>query len=141
MHNQDEYFTIVIIQMVTIHHILRMFMFLRYFSEKPPTPREQTRMQHKQHMEFNSRDEVIAWIIETQRQRRNLNQLQLSYYRGMSYELEKRLVGNRSGKNQHNVELAQNEHIPETEHMNTAEAAKRSRTLRTCNRGKVNLQK
>ena len=66
-------------------------------------------------LEFNSRDEVIAWIIETQILRRNLNQLQLSYYRGLSYELEKRGVGNFSGRNQHNVECAQNEHIPESE--------------------------
>jgi len=66
-------------------------------------------------MEFDSRDAVIAWIIETQIQRRNLNQLQLSYYRGMSYELEKRLVGNMSGRNQHNVESGQNDHIPESE--------------------------
>ena len=66
-------------------------------------------------MEFNSRDAVIAWIIETQIQRRNLNQLQLSYYRGTSYEIEKRVVGNMSGRNQHNVELSQNGTIPESE--------------------------
>jgi hypothetical protein len=66
-------------------------------------------------MEFNSRDEVIAWIIETQIQRRNLNQLQLSYYRGMSYELEKKVVGNMSKRNQQKVECAQNGHIPENE--------------------------
>jgi len=67
-------------------------------------------------LEFNSRDEVIAWIIETQIQRRNLNQLQLSYYRGMSYELEKRAKGNISGRNQHNVEMSQNGTFPESEH-------------------------
>ena len=38
--------------------------------------------------EFNSRDEVIIWIITTQVSRRNLNAKQLSYYRGLHYKME-----------------------------------------------------
>ena len=43
--------------------------------------------------EFNSRDEVIIWIITTQVSRRNLNAKQLSYYRGLHYKMEKRSNG------------------------------------------------
>ena len=63
--------------------------------------------------EFDSRDDVIVWIITNQIARRNLNQFQLSFYRGLHYQTEKKLVGNRSGHNQHSqtsskVEFAQN---------------------------------
>jgi hypothetical protein len=64
-------------------------------------------------MEFASRDLVEIWIIENQIERRNLTPLQLSFYRGLHYHAEKRVVGNTTGRNQHNVELSQNETIPQ----------------------------
>ena len=45
------------------------------------------------YMEFDSREEVIIWIITTQIARRNLAALQMSYYRGTHYMTDKRLVG------------------------------------------------
>jgi len=64
-------------------------------------------------MEFDSREEVLIWIISTQVSRRNLNPLQLSYYRGLHYNTEKQIVRNISGKNQHSELSAQNEHKPQ----------------------------
>jgi len=52
-------------------------------------------------MEFDSRDEVLIWIISTQVSRRNLNPLQLSYYRGLHYHADKRVVTNMTGRNQY----------------------------------------
>jgi len=63
-------------------------------------------------MEFNSRDEVLIWIISTQVSRRNLNPMQLSYFRGLHYNADKRIVGNTTGRNQHKLECGQNDHIP-----------------------------
>jgi len=62
--------------------------------------------------EFASRDDVIIWIIKTQVERRNLTPKQLSYYRGMHYKAEKRLVTNAKGNNQHNVVVDQNDPQP-----------------------------
>jgi len=47
-------------------------------------------------LEFASRDLVEIWIIENQITRRNLTSMQLSYYRGMHYHLEKRVQGSGS---------------------------------------------
>ena len=44
-------------------------------------------------LEFNSRDEVIAWMIKVQIDRRNLTPMELTYYRGMHYNIEKKLHG------------------------------------------------
>jgi len=44
-------------------------------------------------LEFNSRDEVLAWMIKMQIDRRNLTPMQLTYYRGLHYNIEKRLHG------------------------------------------------
>jgi hypothetical protein len=44
-------------------------------------------------LEFNSRDEVIAWMIKVQIDRRNLTPMQLTYYRGMHYNIEKKMHG------------------------------------------------
>jgi len=44
-------------------------------------------------LEFNSRDEVIAWMIRTQIDRRNLTPIQLTYYRGLHYNIEKKIHG------------------------------------------------
>jgi len=63
-------------------------------------------------MEFDSRDDVLIWIISTQISRRNLNPLQLSYYRGLHYSADKRVVTNPAGKNQYNVVVPQNEEQP-----------------------------
>jgi len=38
--------------------------------------------------EFNSRDEVLIWIISNQVSRRNLTQMQLSHYRDLHYRKE-----------------------------------------------------
>ena len=44
-------------------------------------------------LEFGSREEVKMWIIKNQVRRRNLTQLQLSYFRGLHYNSEKQLRG------------------------------------------------
>ena len=44
-------------------------------------------------LEFDSRDEVIVWMIKTQIDRRNLTPMELTYYRGMHYNIEKKLHG------------------------------------------------
>ena len=47
-------------------------------------------------LDFNSRDEVIAFMIKIQIDRRNLNPMQLTYYRGLHYNIEKKLHGDAS---------------------------------------------
>ena len=42
-------------------------------------------------MEFNSRDEVQNWIIENQISRRNLTSMELSHFRGLYFNAEKRI--------------------------------------------------
>jgi hypothetical protein len=44
-------------------------------------------------MEFDSRDDVIIWIISTQVSRRNLTPKQLTYFRGLHYNTEKKIQG------------------------------------------------
>ena len=44
-------------------------------------------------LEFDSRDEVLIWIISTQVSRRNLTTIQLTYFRGLHYNTEKKLHG------------------------------------------------
>jgi hypothetical protein len=44
--------------------------------------------------DFKNRDEALIWIISTQVARRNLTPIQLSYYRGVHYNADKRLEGN-----------------------------------------------
>jgi hypothetical protein len=44
-------------------------------------------------MDFDSRDEVLIWIISTQVSRRNLSPIQLSYFRGLHYRADKRVQG------------------------------------------------
>jgi len=44
-------------------------------------------------LEFNSRDEVMAWMIKHQFERRNLTPMQQTYYRGLHYNLEKKIHG------------------------------------------------
>jgi len=59
-------------------------------------------------LEFASRDLAEIWVIENQIERRNLTPIQLSYYRGLHYHAEKRVVGNISGRSRRNDKLAQN---------------------------------
>ncbi|MCL2662404.1 MAG: HTH domain-containing protein [Oscillospiraceae bacterium] len=63
-------------------------------------------------MEFESRDHVLDWMIENQVAQRNLTPLQLSFFRGVRYNTNKRIVTNKQGINQHNVVDAQNGHQP-----------------------------
>jgi len=44
-------------------------------------------------MEFDSRDDVIIWIISTQISRRNLTAKQLTFFRGLHYNTEKKIHG------------------------------------------------
>jgi len=44
-------------------------------------------------LEFDSRDEVMAWMIKHQIDRRNLTPMQLTYFRGLHYNLEKKIHG------------------------------------------------
>ena len=55
-------------------------------------------------MEFDSREDVVIWIIENQISRRNLTPMQLSYFRGLHYNADKNVHGDikrvsRSGAN------------------------------------------
>jgi len=61
-------------------------------------------------LEFASRDEVMAWMIKVQIDRRNLTPMQLTYYRGLHYNIEKKLHG---GSERFNQELpsGQNVHL------------------------------
>jgi hypothetical protein len=52
-------------------------------------------------MEFDSRDDVIIWIISTQVSRRNLTPMQLSYYRGLHYTADKKSHGDNRRFPQH----------------------------------------
>ena len=61
-------------------------------------------------MEFDSREEVLIWIISNQVSRRNLTPIQLSHFRGLHYNADKKLHG---GHNKSGLEKAsaQNEHL------------------------------
>ena len=64
--------------------------------------------------EFKNIDEVIIWVISNQVTRRNLTPSQLSYYRGVHYHKEKKLVTNPRGSNQHKVVESENHTQPQT---------------------------
>lgn len=64
--------------------------------------------------EFESREAVKAWMINAQLARRNLTKEQLSYYRGMEYNLEKAGHGGARRKNcdlKTDVRLAEKHHV------------------------------
>jgi len=61
-------------------------------------------------LEFNSRDEVISWMIRVQIDRRNLTPMQLTYYRGMHYNIEKKIHGDADRITQ-NSPSGQNDHL------------------------------
>ena len=73
-------------------------------------------------MEFDSRDEVKIWIITTQIARRNMTPFQLSYFRGLHYMTDKRVIKNEGGRNQYSEDIevrAQSE--PKAQNQSTAE--------------------
>ena len=51
--------------------------------------------------ECDSREEVLIWIISNQVSRRNMTQMQLSFYRGLHFRTDKKIMKNESGKNQY----------------------------------------
>jgi ParB-like chromosome segregation protein Spo0J len=55
--------------------------------------------------DFGSRDEAMIWIISTQCARRQLTQEEITYLRGLQYNLEKQLIPNAEGKNQFSEEV------------------------------------
>jgi len=59
-------------------------------------------------MEFNSRDEVVIWIIRNQIARRNLTPFQLRYFRGLHYHADRRNQGYNS-PNAQDLSKPQNE--------------------------------
>jgi len=81
-------------------------------------------------MEFESRDDVIIWIISNQVSRRNLSPLQLSFFRGLHYRADKRLVSNPMGRNQVSEVGGQDDHQP---HGSTA--ARLSEQYNVCGMG------
>ena len=65
--------------------------------------------------DFESKDEVINWMIDNQLGRRNLSPQQQSYLRGKRYTQEKKIVTNASGVNQFSkVDGGQNVPQPKT---------------------------
>jgi hypothetical protein len=58
-------------------------------------------------MEFESREEVLIWIINTQLSRRNLTPIQLTYFRGVHYRTDKLIPGT-GRQSTHNIEECQN---------------------------------
>jgi hypothetical protein len=60
---------------------------------------------HTVDKEFGSRDEALIRIISRQVARRNLTALQLSYFRGVHYNADKRLITNKAGLNQYPKEV------------------------------------
>jgi len=67
---------------------------------------------HTVDMEFDTREEVLIWIISTQVSRRNLTPMQLSYFRGLHYRADKIVITNANGNNQHNEVDYQNDNQP-----------------------------
>ena len=64
-------------------------------------------------MEFNSRDDVVIWIIRNQIARRNLTPYQLRYFRGLHFHADRRVVSNAMGINQHSEVECQNDTQPQ----------------------------
>ena len=66
-------------------------------------------------LEFNSRDEAISWMITIQIFRRNLTPMQLTYYRGLQYNIEKKIQGG----DRRSQDISKGQNVPLIE--NTAE--------------------
>ena len=66
-------------------------------------------------MEFDSREEVLIWIISNQISRRNLTPIQLSHFRGLHYLAERKIQGkNNQYIQESGSERGQNAHFPPT---------------------------
>ena len=76
--------------------------------------------------DFDSREEVLIWIISTQVSRRNLNPVQLSNYRGLHYRADMIIVTNPAGKNQHGAKREVESHF-ETQPQTLATATRLSK--------------
>jgi len=63
--------------------------------------------------EFESRDEVVKWIINNQLGKRNITEEQKSYLRGKRYEAEKKNIGG-TGANQYKEQSYQNDNSAKT---------------------------
>ena len=76
--------------------------------------------------EFGSREEALIWIISTQVSRRNLSPMQLTYYRGLHYQADKKIQG---GMNEYSerLEKSQNETFPNSTAMRLSQKYKVSR--------------
>ena len=59
-------------------------------------------------MNFDSRDEVIDWMINNQLGRRNLSKETMSYLRGLQFRREKKKVG----ENQFTIERLRQNDVP-----------------------------
>ena len=68
-------------------------------------------------MEFDSRDEVLVWIIENQVSRRNLTPIELNHFRGLYYNAAKRIS---SSNNQYTVKSARPQNEGEQSRSSTA---------------------
>jgi hypothetical protein len=66
-------------------------------------------------LEFESRELAEIWVIENQIERCNLTPIQLSFYRGLHYHAEKRVVTNPEGINRRKEVDVQNEHQPNSQ--------------------------
>jgi len=64
-------------------------------------------------MEFDTRDEVLIWIISTQISRRNLSAMQLTFFRGLHYNTDKKLHGDigRVAESPANIPSCQNDNL------------------------------
>ena len=69
--------------------------------------------------EFKSRDEVIAWIVDTQLSRRNLTEQQRKFFRGKEYKIEKKAVGAQEGNK--SAEKQRDKNLPFVSEKKTAE--------------------
>ena len=84
-------------------------------------------------LDFASRDEVLIWIISTQISRRNLSTMQLTFFRGLHYNTDKKLHGDieRLAENAVNSPSGQNVHLRGSTADRLAEQYKvTSRTIR-----------
>ena len=61
-------------------------------------------------MNFETREEAEVWVIENQISRRNLNPMQLSYFRGLHYRADKKSHGDISRTALNNASV-QNAHL------------------------------
>ena len=59
--------------------------------------------------DFTTREEVIIWIIGNQVSRRNLTPMQLSYFRGLHYQADKKIKGKNNQYAQQKSDNTQNE--------------------------------